>query len=88
MATPTYSETYNSLAKISAICARGIRASGKIEGQNCLGSEEELRQLVLALSKDILNAMPCLQLENDEIEEMDSRYGSLLSHIRNPEDYE
>ncbi len=85
MASPTFSETYDSLMEVGRAVQRGLRDLGKIEGKNDLTSDEELRQLVLSTSKAILNRLPCLQLQNDAIEESDSRYGAILTRLENAE---
>ena len=81
--SPTFSETYDSLIEIGRAVQRGLRDLGKIEGRNCEGSDEDLRQLVLSTSKAILNHLPCLQLECDAIEHEDSRYGAILTRLEN-----
>lgn len=83
--SPTFSETYDSLIEVGRAVQRGIRDLGKIEGRNCEGSEDDLRQLVLSTSKAILNHLPCLQLECDAIEHEDSRYGAILSRMERQE---
>lgn len=85
MASPTFSKTYDSLIEVGRAVQRGLRDLGKIEGRNCEGSDEDLRQLVLSTSKAILNHLPCLQLQNDAIEEADSRYGAILMRLENAE---
>ena len=82
---PTAAETYDSLMKVGRAVQRGLRDLGKIEGKNDLTSDEDLRQLVLSTSKAILNRLPCLQLQNDAIEEADSRYGAILMRLENAE---
>ena len=65
---PTTSQTYDSLMKISEIVNRALRDMGKIEGKNREGSEEELRTLILDVSKKITENLPICQLENDELD--------------------
>lgn len=84
--SPTFSETYDSLIEVGRAVQRGLRDLGKIEGRNDLTSDEDLRQLVLSTSKAILDRLPCLQLENDAIEQIDSKYGAILTKLENPED--
>lgn len=84
---PTATETYDSLSKISDIVNRALRDMGKIEGQNRLGSEEELRYLVLDVSKKIIEQLPALQLERDDIEDEDSQYCHLLAKLADPSAY-
>lgn len=69
---------------IVEIASRGLRDLGKIQGENALGSEEELRVLVLDVSKKLLENLPVHQFENDEIEHEDSRYSHLLSVLEDP----
>jgi hypothetical protein len=87
MATATYDETYTYLMRIVEIASRGLRDLGKIQGKNALGSEEELRQLVLNVSKKVLENLPVLQLENDDIEQEDSRYCHLLALLEDPDQF-
>lgn len=82
---PTAAETYDSLIEIGRAVQRGLRDLGKIEGKNDLTSDEDLRQLVLSTSKGVLDHLPCLQLQNDAIEEADSRYGAILMRLENAE---
>ncbi|MDD4579585.1 MAG: hypothetical protein PHF80_02810 [Methanothrix sp.] len=83
MASPTFSETYDSLMEVGRAVQRGLHDLGKIEGRNCEGSDEELKQLVLSTSKAILNHLPCLQLECDAIEHEDGRYCTILTRLEN-----
>jgi hypothetical protein len=76
---PTVDETYDSLLAVCNTAQRGLYKLGKIRGRNDLQSDEELRQLVLDVSKDLLERLPCLQFEEDAIEEMDSKYGYILT---------
>jgi hypothetical protein len=79
MATATYDETYTDLMRIVEIASSGLRDLGKIQGKNALGSEEELRRLVIGVSKKLLENLPVRQFENDEIENIDSKYSHLLT---------
>jgi hypothetical protein len=79
--TPTYSETYDSLEKIVEIAHSAIRQMGNIEGRNISGSEEELRYLVIDVSKKIVQNLPVHMLENDEIEHEESVFTSSLNNI-------
>jgi hypothetical protein len=81
MNRPTYDETYSSLAAICQACQRALFDLGKIRGRNDLQSDEELFDLVIKSSKSILNKLPCLQLEEDAIEEVDSKYGYILTNL-------
>lgn len=85
--TPTATQMYDSLSRISDIVNRALRDMGKIEGKNAFGSEEELRGLVLNTSKKLLENLPVLQLENDQIEDMDSRYTHLLTVLEDPRQF-
>jgi len=87
MATATYDETYTDLMRIVEIASRGLRDLGKIQGKNALGSEEELRVLVLGVSKKLLENLPVHQFENDEIEHEDSRYCHLLAVLEDPDQF-
>jgi len=62
--------------KISEIVNRALRDMGKIEGKNREGSEEELRKLVLDVSKKIAEQLPIYQLENDELDHAEA----ILTH--------
>jgi hypothetical protein len=84
MASPTFAETYSDLIAICKAAQSGLYECGRLRGRNDLTSDEELRQLVLSTSKAILNRLPCLQLENDAISDMDSRYSHLLTITEDP----
>jgi hypothetical protein len=49
---------------------------------NNLLTEEDLRRLVLTTSKAILARLPCLRFGDDAIEEMNSKYSSLLAKMQ------
>lgn len=83
--TPTTTETLDSLMKICEISQMAIREVGKIEGKNELGSEQALIEIIVRRSKAILQAMPYLQFEDDEIEELDSKMCHRLNQL---EDYD
>lgn len=85
---PTYEETYNSLMKLSQIVGSALMSLGKIAGKNELGSEEELRSLVLNASKKLLEQLPIHQLESNLVESMDSKYGHLLDTLKDPHAYQ
>ena len=85
--TPTAAQMYDSLSRISEIVNRALRDMGKIDGKNAVGSEEELRSLVLNTSKKLLENLPALQLENDQIEDMDSKYTHLLAVLEDPSQF-
>ena len=87
MANATYDGTYTSLMRIVEIASRGLRDLGKIQGKNALGSEEELRVLVLDVSKKVLESLPVHQFENDDIEREDSRYTHLLAVLEDPKQF-
>jgi len=76
--SPTFDETYNDLVAICKAAQSALYDCGRLRGRNDLTSDEELRQLVLSTSKAILDRLPCLQLENDAIEQMDSKYSHML----------
>jgi hypothetical protein len=82
--TPTTTETLDSLMKICEISQKAIREIGQIEGKNELGSEQALIEIIVRRSKAILQAMPYLQFEDDEIEELDSKMCHRLNQL---EDY-
>lgn len=84
---PTATQMYDSLSRISDIVNRALRDMGKIEGKNAFGSEEELRSLVLNTSKKLLENLPAHQLENDQIEDMDSKYTHLLAVLEDPNQF-
>ena len=79
--TPTTTETLDSLMKICEISQKAIREVGKIEGKNELGSEQALIEIIVRRSKAILQAMPYLQFEDDEIEELDSKMCHRLNQL-------
>lgn len=81
---PTATQTYDSLMKISEIVNRSLRDMGKIEGKNDLGSEEELRSLVLGVSKKIAERLPCYQLENEEIDHAEAVFTHQLILANDP----
>lgn len=68
----TYSETYTDLMRIVEIASSGLRALGRIEGKNEIGSEEELKKLVLDVSKKIVENVPALRLEDDGIDQAEA----------------
>ncbi|MDI9399816.1 MAG: hypothetical protein QM433_09770, partial [Euryarchaeota archaeon] len=70
--------------KICEISQKAIREIGQIEGKNELGSEQALIEIIVRRSKAILQAMPYLQFEDDEIEELDSKMCHRLNQL---EDY-
>jgi hypothetical protein len=81
MATCTFDETYSDLVAICKAAQSALYECGRLRGRNDLTSDEELRILVLDVSKALLAALPCLQLEEDAIEEMDSKYSNLLTKM-------
>jgi hypothetical protein len=81
MATCTFDETHADLLVVCKIAQNGLYDLGRIRGKNDLQSAEELRQHVLTTSKALLAALPCLQLEDDAIEEMDSKYSHMLTQL-------
>jgi len=78
--SPTFSETRTALTRVCEAAQRGLYELGRCREAY---AEEELTHLVLNVSKDILEALPCLQLEHDAIEEADSRYGHILNVLDN-----
>ena len=86
MASPTFDETYNDLVAVCKAAQSALYDCGRLRGRNDLTSDEELRRLVLSTSKAILDRLPCLQLEHDAIEEIDSKYGHMLTKLeKDPE---
>ena len=79
--SPTFSETYDSLLAVASEAQKGLYRLGQIRGRNDLQAEQQLLSLVASESKIILTKLPCLQLESDEIEQMDSKYCHLLTQI-------
>lgn len=79
MSLPTFDETYNDLMAVCKVAQSGLYECGRLRGRNDLTSDEDLRQLVLSTSKAILGRLPCLQLKDDAIEEMDSKYSHMLT---------
>ena len=81
MSLPTFDETVDSLRMVCDEAQKGLYRLGQIRGRNELQSEKELRIFVLAISKTILETLPCLQLEEDTIVEMDSKYSHILNEF-------
>ena len=81
MTSPTFDETYNDLIAICKAAQKGLYDCGRLRGRNDLTSDEELRILVLGVSKAILGRLPCLQLEDDDIEQMESKYSHMLTKL-------
>jgi len=79
--SPTFSETYDALLGTCNAAQKGLYELGRIRGKNDPQYEEELRQLVLDASKGILSKLPCLQLDEDAIEEINSKYSHLLMEL-------
>jgi hypothetical protein len=82
---PTYAETYDSLSKISDIVNRALLDLGKIEGKNALGSEEELRYLVLDISKKIVQNLPSYQFDRGDIDHAESMLSTTLNRASDEE---
>ena len=83
---PTTTETLDAMMKICEISQMAIREIGKIEvgkieGKNAIGSEAALVEVIVRRSKAILQAMPYLQLEDDELEALDSKLCHRLNQI-------
>lgn len=84
---PTASETYDSLMKLSETVNRALRTLGKIEGENALGSEEELRNFILSTSRKICEHLPIHQLENEELEHAESVLSHRLALAEDPDQF-
>jgi hypothetical protein len=82
--SPTFDETYNDLVAICKAAQSALYDCGRLRGRNDLTSDEDLMPLVLSSSKAILARLPCLQLENDAISDMDSKYSHLLTLTEDP----
>jgi len=82
MASPTFDETDNDLIAVLQTAQSALYELVRIRGRNDLQSDKQLMQLVLATSKAILARLPCLQLEEDAIKEMDSKYSNLLAKMQ------
>jgi hypothetical protein len=80
MASLTFDETFNDLVAINKIVIYSLHELGKVRGKSM--TEEDLRQLVLTTSKAILARLPCLQFGDNAIEEMNSKYSSLLTRVQ------
>jgi len=76
---PTGSETYTSLTRVIETAQRGLRELGRIEGRNDLKSTEDLRYLVLDISKKIVESTPAFQLCRDDIDDAESHLCSVLN---------
>ena len=66
---PTATSTLSAMMEISQISLMTAREIGKIEGKNVIGSEAALVEVIVRGSKAILQAMPYLQFEDDELED-------------------
>lgn len=80
--SPTFDETYNDLIAVCKAAQKGLYDLGRCREAY---AEEELTTLVLDVSKAILTHLPCLQLEHEAIEDMDSKYGHVLTVLENSE---
>jgi hypothetical protein len=78
---PTTTETLDAMMKICEISQMAIREIGRIEGKNELGSEQALIEVIVRRSKAILQEMPYLQFEDDELETLDSKLCRRLNEI-------
>jgi len=74
-------KTFSSLSNIVRICQKATYDLGWMKGKNKIWTQEEHFDLVLAVSKAILDELPCNQLENDEIEEIISEYEATLTKL-------
>ena len=81
MSLPTFDETADSLRMVCDEAQKGLYRLGQIRGGIDLQSEKELRIFILATSKVILETLPCLQLEEDAIADMDSKYSHILNEF-------
>lgn len=82
MTPPTFDETYNDLIAVCRAAQKGLYDLGRCREAY---ADEELTTLVLGASKAILDHLPCLQLQNDAVEEMDSKYRHILTKLENCE---
>lgn len=82
--SPTFDETYNDLIAVCKAAQSGLFECGRLRGRNDLTSDEDLRRLVLSTSRAILERLPCLQMEEDSIEDADSQYGHVLNTLDEP----
>jgi hypothetical protein len=80
MASPTNDEAFNDLVVINKIVIDSLHELGKVRVKSM--TEEDLRKLVLTTSRAILVRLPGLRFGDDAIEEMNSKYSSLLSKMR------
>lgn len=76
--SPTFSETYDSLLAVASDAQKALYLLGVIRERN---DEKTLKRFVAVASKRILNHLPCLQFEDDAIEEIDSKYGHRLNQL-------
>jgi hypothetical protein len=81
MAAPTIDDTFNDLVAINKIVVDSLHELGIVRGKDNPLTEGDLRKLVLSTSKAILNHLPCLRLEHDDIEEMNSKYNHILTKL-------
>jgi len=81
--SPTFSETRTGLCHICEIAQRGLYLLGRCREA---GDDDALNHLVLEVSKEILEVLPCLQLGHDSIEEADSLYGHILNVLDEAEE--
>jgi len=87
MATATYDETYESLMRITKTVTDGMFELGKIRGKNAFGSEEELKVLVIDISKKLLESLPAHQFEDDEVDHLESCLSHKLSLLEDPNQF-
>lgn len=78
MTSPTFDETYNDLIAVCKAAQKGLYDLGRCREAY---ADEELTTLVLSVSKAILSRLPCLHLQNDAIEDIDSKYGHILTKL-------
>lgn len=87
MATATYDETYESLMRIMKTTTDGMFELGKIQGKNAFGSEEELRVLVIGVSKKLLESLPAHQFDDDDVEHLESCLSHKLALLEDPNQF-
>jgi len=79
--SPTFSETRDALMAVCQAAQNGLFDLGRCREAY---DDAALKRLVISSSKAILERLPCLQLEEDSIEDADSQYGHVLNTLDDP----
>ncbi|NMC13585.1 MAG: hypothetical protein GYA34_11980 [Chloroflexi bacterium] len=80
-------DIFFTLKHITDICLHGayalrkIKTKSPIEGANDLASEKELSIFVINISRDLLRSMPCHELRDAEMREIEEMYDLRLARL-------